>query len=198
MQACMPVWWSVRFGRCCLEPVAYACCPECGVTIDTKINVKTNLDVGVDLAEWTTDVYCVGQSSHCCAHGATGRHACCHINGKQASQRRCQTCITTNSQTSNSSGSGSNRQCQPSNDRATVYSAATRTAARHQKNAAASRSMTQNQALQLANDNLSVQVKVLQSEQSAQMFLYGAATIGVGGVFGFMLGSVMARRQRRW
>jgi len=58
--------------------------------------------------------------------------------------------------------------------------------------------MTQNQALQLANDNLSVQVKVLQSEQSAQMFLYGAATIGVGGVLGFMLGSVMARRQRRW
>jgi len=58
--------------------------------------------------------------------------------------------------------------------------------------------MTQNQALQLANDNLSVQVKVLQSEQSAQMFLYGAATIGVGGVLGFILGSVMARRQRRW
>lgn len=58
--------------------------------------------------------------------------------------------------------------------------------------------MTQNQALQLANDNLSVQVKVLQSEQSAQMFLYGAATIGIGGVLGFMLGNVMARRQRRW
>lgn len=58
--------------------------------------------------------------------------------------------------------------------------------------------MAQNQALQLANDNLSVQVKVLQSEQSAQMFLYGAATIGIGGVLGFVLGSVMARRQRRW
>lgn len=55
-----------------------------------------------------------------------------------------------------------------------------------------------NQALQLANDNLSVQVKVLQSEQSAQMFLYGATTIGIGGVMGFVLGSVMARRQRRW
>lgn len=60
------------------------------------------------------------------------------------------------------------------------------------------RVMAQNQALQLANDNLSVQVKVLQSEQSAQMFLYGAATIGVGGILGFILGSVMARRQRRW
>lgn len=58
--------------------------------------------------------------------------------------------------------------------------------------------MTQNQALQLANDNLSVQVKVLQSEQSAQMFLYGAATIGMGGIMGFILGNVMARRQRRW
>lgn len=60
------------------------------------------------------------------------------------------------------------------------------------------RVMAQNQALQLANDNLSVQVKVLQSEQSAQMFLYGAATIGIGGILGFILGSVMAQRQRRW
>lgn len=60
------------------------------------------------------------------------------------------------------------------------------------------RVMAQNQTLQMANDNLSVQVKVLQSEQSAQMFLYGAATIGIGGVMGFILGSVMARRQRRW
>lgn len=58
--------------------------------------------------------------------------------------------------------------------------------------------IAQNQALQMANDNLSVQVKVLQSEQSAQMFLYGAATISIGGVMGLVLGSIMARRQRRW
>ena len=58
--------------------------------------------------------------------------------------------------------------------------------------------ITENQALQLANDNLSVQVKVLQSEQSAQMFLYGAVTMLIGGVFGLVLGHVMGRRQRRW
>ena len=58
--------------------------------------------------------------------------------------------------------------------------------------------VAQNQALQLANDNLSVQVKVLQSEQSAQMFLYGAVTMLIGGVFGLVLGHVMGRRQRRW
>ena len=58
--------------------------------------------------------------------------------------------------------------------------------------------ITENQALQLANDNLSVQVKVLQSEQSAQMFLYGAATMVIGGVLGLILGSVLGRRQRRW
>ena len=58
--------------------------------------------------------------------------------------------------------------------------------------------IAQNQALQLANDSLSVQVKVLQSEQSAQMFLYGAATISIGGILGLVLGHVMGRRQRRW
>ena len=58
--------------------------------------------------------------------------------------------------------------------------------------------ITENQALQLANDNLSVQVKVLQSEQSAQMFLYGAATMVIGGLLGLILGSVLGRRQRRW
>ncbi|WP_221175087.1 hypothetical protein, partial [Staphylococcus aureus] len=36
--------------------------------------------------------------------------------------------------------------------------------------------LAQNQELQLKNDNLSVQVQVLQSERSAQMFLYGAVT----------------------
>lgn len=58
--------------------------------------------------------------------------------------------------------------------------------------------LAQNQSLQMANDNLSVQVKVLQSEQSAQMFLYGAATIVIGAIIGFMLGNVVSRRQRRW
>ncbi|MEC7120705.1 MAG: hypothetical protein VXW65_12500 [Pseudomonadota bacterium] len=58
--------------------------------------------------------------------------------------------------------------------------------------------LAQNQALQLANDNLSVQVKVLQAEQSAQMFLYGAATIVIGAILGFILGGMFYRRQRRW
>ncbi|MEY2862800.1 MAG: hypothetical protein RLY58_507 [Pseudomonadota bacterium] len=58
--------------------------------------------------------------------------------------------------------------------------------------------LTQNQTLQLENDNLAVQVKVLQGERSAQMFLYGAATIAVGAVLGFLWASAMQRRHRRW
>jgi predicted hotdog family 3-hydroxylacyl-ACP dehydratase len=58
--------------------------------------------------------------------------------------------------------------------------------------------LTQNQTLQLENDNLAVQVKVLQGERSAQMFLYGAATIAVGAVLGFLWASAMQRRNRRW
>ena len=58
--------------------------------------------------------------------------------------------------------------------------------------------LTRNQALQLENDNLAVQVKVLQGERSAQMFLYGAATIVVGAILGFIWASFMQRRQRRW
>ena len=59
--------------------------------------------------------------------------------------------------------------------------------------------LSQNQELQLKNDNLGVQVQVLQSEQSAQMFLYGAATIVVGVVLGFLIASyVYTKRRRQW
>ena len=58
---------------------------------------------------------------------------------------------------------------------------------------------SQKQVLQLKNDNLGVQVQVLQSEQSAQMFLYGAATIVVGVVLGFLIASyVYTKRRRQW
>src|SRR5574343_629010 len=49
--------------------------------------------------------------------------------------------------------------------------------------------LAQNQALQLKNDNLNVQVQVLQSERSAQIFMYGAATMGVGVLVGFLISS---------
>lgn len=59
--------------------------------------------------------------------------------------------------------------------------------------------LSQNQELQLKNDNLGVQVQVLQSEQSAQMFLYGAATIAVGVLLGFLIASyVYTKRRRQW
>lgn len=59
--------------------------------------------------------------------------------------------------------------------------------------------LTQNQELQLKNDNLGVQVQVLQSEQSAQMFLYGAATIAVGVLVGFLIASyIYTKRRRQW
>lgn len=59
--------------------------------------------------------------------------------------------------------------------------------------------LAQNQELQLKNDNLGVQVQVLQSERSAQMFLYGAATIAVGIFFGFVLASyIYTKRRRQW
>ena len=49
------------------------------------------------------------------------------------------------------------------------------------------------------NDNLTVQVQVLQSERSAQMFLYGAATLIVGAFIGFLLANYMlGKRKRRW
>ena len=49
--------------------------------------------------------------------------------------------------------------------------------------------LAQNQELQLKNDSLAVQVQVLQSERSAQMFLYGAATLAVGVLMGFLIAS---------
>lgn len=59
--------------------------------------------------------------------------------------------------------------------------------------------LAQNQELQLKNDNLGVQVQVLQSERSAQMFLYGAATIAVGVFLGFLIASyVYTKRRRQW
>ena len=59
--------------------------------------------------------------------------------------------------------------------------------------------LAQNQELQLKNDNLGVQIQVLQSERSAQMFLYGAATIAVGIFLGFLMASyIYTKRRRQW
>ena len=59
--------------------------------------------------------------------------------------------------------------------------------------------LAQNQELQLKNDNLGVQIEVLQSERSAQMFIYGAATIGVGIFCGFLIASyIYTKRRRQW
>ena len=59
--------------------------------------------------------------------------------------------------------------------------------------------LSQNQELQLKNDNLGVQVQVLQSERSAQMFLDGAATLAVGVLLGFLIASyVYTKRRRQW
>ena len=59
--------------------------------------------------------------------------------------------------------------------------------------------LSQNQELQLKNDNLGVQVQVLQSERSAQMFLYVAATIAVGIFVGFLIASyIYTKRRRQW
>lgn len=59
--------------------------------------------------------------------------------------------------------------------------------------------LAQNQELQLKNDSLGVQVQVLQSERSAQMFLYGAVTIAVGVLLGFLMASyIHTKRRRQW
>ena len=59
--------------------------------------------------------------------------------------------------------------------------------------------LAQNQELQLKNDNLTVQVQVLQSERSAQMFLYGAMTSAAGVILGFFIASyVYNKRRRQW
>lgn len=58
--------------------------------------------------------------------------------------------------------------------------------------------LSQNQELQLKNDNLIVQIQVLQSERSAQMFIYGAITIAIGALIGFFVGMfIFTRNQRR-
>ncbi|SDC27048.1 hypothetical protein [Acinetobacter boissieri] len=59
--------------------------------------------------------------------------------------------------------------------------------------------LAHNQELQLKNDNLGVQVQVLQSERTAQLFMYGAATLGVGVILGFILaGYIYTKRRRQW
>lgn len=58
--------------------------------------------------------------------------------------------------------------------------------------------LARNQILQLDNDNLMVQVKVLQGDRSAQMFLYGAFTVIFGALVGFLFANHLHRRTRRW
>ncbi len=58
--------------------------------------------------------------------------------------------------------------------------------------------LTRNQTLQLENDNLTVQVKVLQSDRGAQMFIYGAVAILIGALIGYFCASYFMRRSRRW
>lgn len=60
------------------------------------------------------------------------------------------------------------------------------------------RGMALNQTLQLDNDNLSVQVKVLQGDRSAQMFIYGAITMLVGMVAGYLISARLWSARRRW
>ena len=58
--------------------------------------------------------------------------------------------------------------------------------------------LAQNQELQLKNDNLTVQVQVLQSERSAQMFIYGAVTFAIGTLIGLIIYSMIYTRRRSW
>lgn len=59
--------------------------------------------------------------------------------------------------------------------------------------------LAQNQNLQLKNDNLGVQVEVLKSERSAQMFIYGALTFASGALAGLIIYSMInSRRRRSW
>lgn len=56
-----------------------------------------------------------------------------------------------------------------------------------------------NQELKIKNDNLAVQVQVLQSERTAQLFMYGAATLAAGVLLGFILaGYIYTKRRRQW
>lgn len=69
----------------------------------------------------------------------------------------------------------------------------------HQLEQANQDALARNQELQLSNDNLTVQIQVLQSERSAQMFLYGAGTLAAGAFFGFLFCNyVQGKRNRRW
>lgn len=69
----------------------------------------------------------------------------------------------------------------------------------HQLEEANQEALTRNQELQLMNDNLAVQVQVLQSERSAQMFLYGAVTLAGGVLLGFFISSyIHTKRRRQW
>ncbi len=54
------------------------------------------------------------------------------------------------------------------------------------------------QSLQLSNDNLSGQVKVLQGDRSVQMFIYGAVTMLVGLLAGYLLSARLLTARRRW
>lgn len=59
--------------------------------------------------------------------------------------------------------------------------------------------LAKNQQLQIQNDSLTVQAQVLQSERSAQMFLYGAVTFGAGTLMGIIIYSLLyTRRRRSW
>ncbi len=81
------------------------------------------------------------------------------------------------------------------NVRAELQKQASRLAQLEQAN---QQELTSNQALQLENDNLKVQVKVLQGERSAQLFLYGALTAALGALSGYMFSTHLHRKTRRW
>ena len=89
-----------------------------------------------------------------------------------------------------------NKALQDANVKALVKDQATRLQQLEKANLDA---LSQNQELQLKNDSLAVQIQVLQSERSAQMFLYGAATIAAGVLLGFLIASyVYTKRRRQW
>jgi len=68
----------------------------------------------------------------------------------------------------------------------------------NQLEAANQEALAKNQTLQLENDNLKVQVKVLQSDRGAQMFIYGAVAILIGALIGYICANYFSRRNRRW
>ncbi|MFW1675895.1 hypothetical protein ACG9H4_18635, partial [Acinetobacter baumannii] len=89
-----------------------------------------------------------------------------------------------------------NKQQQDAKIKALVHDQASRLKQLEHANLEA---LAQNQELQLKNDNLSVQVQVLQSDRSAQMFLYGAVTLAGGVLLGFFIASyVYTTRRRQW